>query len=166
MMRLMGSILGLCLAASAASGATFSYVGARLSPDLLGGTGGKKVTFTFSALKAPTAGNCVKALKLTRYADGARTSSSLRAAGFQILRQGDTGPVTFANVCLGADGTTVSGVYEITYLRNVYPFTENYVISNATAGNTDLLEYLVYSGSVPSIYSDVSASPGVWTITP
>ncbi len=165
-MRLMGAILGLCLAASAASGATFSYVGTRLSPDLLGGTGGKKVTFTFSALKAPTAGHCVKALKLVKYADGARTSSSLRAAGFQIIHQGDTGAVTFANVCLGADGTTVSGVYEILFERSVYPFTENYSITNATGNGVDLLEYLVYSRSVPSIYSDVSATPGVWTITP
>ena len=165
-MRFAGPILGLCMTTSAASGATFSYVGTPLSPAMQGGTGAKVVRLSFAAPRAPSAGKCVRALKLTKYADGAHTLGTLRRAGFQIIHSGDTGPLTFATVCLGADGTTVSGVYEITLSLNIFPFTKTFYVTNATGNATDLVEYLVYSGSVPSVSSDVSARAGTWKITP
>ncbi len=152
------------MAASTASAATFSYVGTKLSPDLQGGTGAKAVTFSFLAPALPKPGKCVQALKLLKYADGARTLASLRKTGFQVINNGDTGPITFATVCLGKDGATVSGVYEITISRSVYPFTETYSITNGTANRSDLLEFLVYASGAPSVSSDVSATQGAWTI--
>lgn len=165
-MRMIASVLGLCLVAGPAAAATFSYVGTALSPSAQGGTGGTAVTFAFSAAAAPKPGKCVRTLRLLKYADGARTLATLRKAGFQIVHGGDTGPVTFATLCLGTDGVTISGVYEITLTRTVYPYTETYFITNGTPGRTDALDYYVYTGAVPSITADMSASPGSWTITP
>ena len=166
MIRRAALTLALCLAANDAPATTFSYAGTALSPSLLGGTGGKAITFSFSAAKPPAAGKCVQALKLTKYADGARTLGSLRKAGFRIIHSSDTGPITFATLCLGKDGTTLSGVYELTISRNLSTFTDTYYITNGTGSRTDQLDLYVYAGAVPAVYEDVSATPGAWTITP
>lgn len=159
-------VLAFTLVATTAQAVSFTYTGTALSPNLLGGTGATAISFAFHAAKAPAPGKCVQALKLTAYNDGARTLSSLLAAGYKIIHNSDVRPITFATLCLSADKTTLSGRYLITFSRNVSTFTETYSITNGTATGTDQLDYYVYAGAVPSIYEDVSASPGIWAIKP
>ena len=166
-MRFAFAILGFALAASAASGATFSYAGTALSPAVGGGTGAKAITLSFTAAQAPKPGKCVLATKLAKYSDGARTWNKLRKAGYKLIRNGDTGPVTYARVCLGTNGTTVSGTYNILaeYYNGVV--LDDFIANNISNGNaTDRVEFDEYLGGDPHIYSDVSASPGIWLITP
>jgi len=155
----------------AALGATFTYTSAPLTVINLGGiAGAKRITIVFGAKAAPAAGACVMTQALKNYHDGADTRANLKAKGYIVIKNvtQDGGierqvPVTYAMVCLGADGKTVAGNYQLYASAG----TNLFLVSNQQTGGTDLAQFDIYfGGQIPQIYSNASTKPGTWTITP
>jgi len=166
----------LLIGTGAALGSTFTYTSAPLSVGSEGGNGAKQVKISFAALAPPAPGKCVLTQKVMAYADGAHTLRKLRADGYILTKNviQDTGgnekvvKMTYANVCLGTDGKTVTGTYQIyfTYSNSV---VYGWFIANNLAYSVpgdDVEVDLYFGGEVPQVYSNVSDTQGTWTIVP
>ena len=98
----------------AAFASTFTYTSQSLQVRSEGGNGATQVVVAFTG-KAPARGKCVTTQKVAAYSDGAHTLASLASDGYVLTKtiETDTGKVrmTYANICLGKDGRTVTGQY-------------------------------------------------------
>jgi len=167
---------GLLISTGAAFGSTFTYTSAPLSVSSEGGNGAKQVVISFAAVAPPAPGKCVVTQKLKSYADGAHTVRSLKAAGYILTKNviQDSGgnekivKMTYAKVCLGTDGKTVTGQYQI-YFTYTSGVVYGWFIANNLAYNVpgdDVEVDLYFGGEVPQVYSNVSDTQGTWVITP
>lgn len=156
-------------------GATFTYTSSPLVPGTFD-NGATQVVVSFTATTPLAPGKCETTLSLASYADGARTRGTIRKAAFTILKtvvkelpngEEERIPVTYATVCLGKDGTSVTGTYQVYAQRSSGTVFEEFVANNQQPGGADLVQLDLYlGGEVPQVYSDASSRPGAWVMTP
>jgi hypothetical protein len=163
---------GFLTATNAAVGSTFTYTSQRLQVGSNGGTGATKVVISYSGT-APAPGGCTLTQQVAGYRDGGDTLKSLRGVGFKLVKtivtdQDRKVKVTYANVCLGVDGQTVTGQYQIYFSYAGGGVTGTFVVNNlAYYYPGDLVEKdLYFGGEVPQVYSNYSNAQGSWVITP
>ena len=169
----------ICLAAfcfltgaSSAVASTFTYTSQPLQVGSNGGTGATQVVISFSGT-APAPGKCTLTQTIAGYQDGGDSLHSLRNSGFKLVKNiiNDLDKkirMTYANVCLAADGHTVTGQYQI-----YFSYASGLVTGSFTVNNLgyyypgDLAEKdLYFGGEIPQIYSNYSTTQGTWVITP
>jgi hypothetical protein len=166
----------LLMGSSAAFASTFTYTSAPLTVTSEGGNGAKQVEVSFSAAAAPAPGRCVVTQTLKKYADRAHTIKSLKTAGYVLTKNviQDSGgnertvKMTYATVCLGKDGKTVTGQYQV-YFTYTAGLVYGWLIANNlayTVPGDDVELDLYFGGEVPQVYSNTSDTQGTWTITP
>lgn len=157
-------------ACTAASATNFTYTSQPLQVGSEGGNGATQVVVTFSG-RAPAPGKCIRTQKVVAYSDGANTLASLQSQGFVLTKTivTDTGRVrmTYANICLGSDGQTVSGAYQV-YFNYPSNYGGDFYANNLAYYNPgDLVELdLYFGGEVPQMYTNYSNTQGTWVITP
>jgi hypothetical protein len=169
--RIALGVACLMLGAGAAHSSTFTYTSAPLEVGSEGGNGATQVVIAFTG-KTPAAGKCVLTQAVQGYNDGAHTLKSLKADGYVLtktVKQDDKKvKVTYANVCLGKDGVTVAGQYQIYFSYNqgiVYGwFVANNLAYYVPGDDVELDLY--YGGETPQVYSNTSNVQGTWAITP
>jgi hypothetical protein len=161
----------LALGSSAAFASTFTYTSQPLSVRSEGGNGATQVVISFTG-DMPVPGHCVLTQQVISYRDGAHTIKSLKRDNYRLTKTviGDDKKtkVTYARVCLGHDGQTVTGQYQI-----YFTYTSGFVFGQFYANNFayyvpgDLVELDLYlGGEVPQVYSNASNTQGTWAITP
>jgi hypothetical protein len=163
------AVCGAC-SSSAVIASTFTYTSLPLQVASEGGNGATQVVVSFTG-KAPAPGKCVQTQNLVSYYDGAHTPASLASQGFVLTKwiQTDTGWVrmTYAKVCLGKNGQTVTGQYQVYFNYPVGYGGDFYANNLAYYVSGDLVELdLYFGGEVPQAYSNASSTQGVWVITP
>lgn len=158
------------MSSGAAFAGTFTYTSQALQVRSEGGNGATQVVVAFTG-KAPARGKCVSTQKVAAYEDGAHTLASLASDGYVLTKTivGDTGKIrmTYANVCLGKDGHTVTGQYQI-YFTYSSGYGGDFFANNlAYYVPGDLVELdLYFGGEIPQVYSNSSNTQGTWAITP
>jgi hypothetical protein len=161
----------LAIGSGTSIASTFTYTSAPLQVGSEGGNGATQVVISFTG-PTPTAGKCVLTQNVKNYDDGAHTLKSLKADGYVLTKniKTDKGKVkvTYANVCLGKDGTTVTGQYQI-YFSYTQGIVYGWFIANNLAYYVpgDYVELdLYFGGETPQVYSNYSNIQGTWAITP
>lgn len=162
----------LLIGTGAAFASTFTYTSQPLQVGSEGGNGATGVVISFTG-DAPAPGRCVLTQKVTRYQDGAHTMRSIKRDGYVLTKTvtNDNDKkirLTYADVCLGNDGQTITGQYQI-----YFTYTSGAVYGQFYANNLaynvpgDLVELDLYlGGEVPQVYSNSSNAQGTWVITP
>ncbi len=158
--------------ASGAVASTFTYTSWTLQVGSNGGVGATKVVISFSGT-TPAPGACAITQLILNYRDGGNSLRSLRSTGFRLVKtivtdQDKKIKVTYANVCLGSDGLTLTGQYQIYFSYAAGLATGSFVTNNlAYYYPGDLVEKdLYFGGEVPQVYSNFSTTQGSWVITP
>jgi hypothetical protein len=154
----------------AAVGGTFTYTSQPLQVASEGGNGATQVVVSFTG-KAPARGKCATSQNVVSYEDGAHTLASLASEGFVLTKwiETDTRRVrmTYATVCLGKDGHTVTGQYQVYFNYPVGYGGDFYANNLAYYVPGDLVELdLYFGGEIPQVYSNTSSVQGVWVISP
>lgn len=157
------------LGSAAAAAATFTYTSQPLQVASEGGNGATQVVVVFTG-KAPLKGHCTRTQAVASYDDGAHTLATLQASGFVLTKnlETDTGWVrmTYATVCLGKDGHTVNGQYQVWWNYPSYYGGDFYANNLGYYVPGDLVqEDLYFGGEIPQTYSNTSTTPGTWVIT-
>lgn len=162
----------LLTGANAAVASTFTYTSQKLQVGSNGGTGATKVVISLSGT-APAPGKCTLTQQIAGYKDGGDTLRSLRSTGYVLTKNivNDLDKkirMTYANVCLSADGLTVTGQYQIYFSYAAGIVTGSFTVNNlAYYCPGDLVEKdLYFGGEVPRVYSNYSNTQGSWVITP
>jgi len=171
-LRLWLTVACLLIGTGVAFGSTFTYTSQPLQVGGNGGTGATQIVISFRG-HTPRPGRCTLTQSLQSFDDGATTLASLQANGF-VLRKSvinDNDKIvrlTYATVCLGTDGQTVTGQYQIYFTYNQGNVSSDFFANNLKySASADLVELDLYlGGEVPQVYSNYSTTQGTWVITP